>query len=335
MFTYFQSAVGAVLLHIATSTQLYGNGKVFGCSSMLYNTFVSPSIFNLPAVLGIATSTYAVAQFLPQFSPSYDNVRVIAPVFGSYTATLIVAGLLTGAGTNLGSGCTSGHMLCGLARLSLRSLVATATFSLTGMITQAIFHTAPACVDGPCHTLVHPSSSQVSILLSLLAVVYTTSLVLKRYSSKTKQAQAGVSYFSGFTFGLGLLISGMGSPGNTLGFLAALPPKFNPSLIMVVLFGIIPNLLEILRKPLVKTENCAAPYPCAVQDFDLPTKTSVDAKLVAGAAIFGVGWGLSGVCPGPGIILASSNGLDGLAWLAAFLIGYKAMKFVQAKLSAK
>ncbi|VVT45810.1 uncharacterized protein SAPINGB_P000902 [Magnusiomyces paraingens] len=322
MFTYFQSAVGAFLLHIATSTQLYGNGKVFGCSSMLYNTFASPSIFNLPAVAGIVSSVVAVAKLLPQYLPSYDNVRAIAPVFGSYSATLLLSGFLTGAGTHLGSGCTSGHMLCGLARLSVRSLVATATFSLVGMITQAIFHTAPACVGGPCHEIANPAPTEVKVLLALLAVIYTTSLAIKKFASKSKQSETIVSYFSGFVFGLGLLISGMGSPGNTLGFLAAIPPKFNPSLIMVVLFGIVPNLVEILRKPLVKTQE----YPTAVENFDLPTKTQVDAKLVAGAALFGVGWGLSGICPGPGIILATYNGLDGLYWLAAFLTGYKLMK---------
>lgn len=331
MFTYFQSAIGAFLLHIATSTQLYGNGKVFGCSSMLYNTIASPSVFNVPTILGISSSVFAVAKFLPQYLPNYDNVSAIAPLFGSYPATLFISGLFTGAGTNLGSGCTSGHMLCGLARLSVRSLVATCTFSLVGMITQAVFQTAPACVDGPCHTIVNPSTLEVQTLVSLVAVVYGVSWALKKFLTKSKQSQTIISYFSGIVFGLGLMISGMGSPGNTLGFLAAIPPKFNPSLIMVVLFGIVPNLIEIMSRKLKKCD-C---YPCAVDDFDLPTKTVIDGKLIGGAALFGVGWGLSGVCPGPGIILATYNGAPGLGWLAAFFIGYKAMKVIQTNTSKK
>lgn len=324
MFTYFQSGIGALLLHISTSTQLYGNGKVLGCSSMLYNTFANPSVFNLPAILGMASSVFAVAKFIPQYLPNYDNVKAIAPVFGSYTATMALSGLLTGVGTNLGSGCTSGHMLCGLARLSVRSLVATCSFCLTGMITQALFSTAPSCPGGSCHQIASPSMPEVKLLISLVAAIYMTSVLLKRYLTPSKLSQELVSFFSGSVFGLGLMISGMGSPGNTLGFLAAVPPKFNPSLIMVVLFGIIPNLIEIKNSKLQRSDR----YPTAVADFDIPTRTDITPRLVIGSAIFGIGWGLSGICPGPGILAAVYNGKDGLAWILSFLIGYKIVNSV-------
>lgn len=331
MFTYFQSAVGGFLLHVATSTFLYGNGKVFGCSSMLYNSFANPSVFNVPVITGMAASFFAISTLAPltsfssgliNYLPNYANVQQVAPVFGNYTATMLVSGLLAGIGTFLGSGCTSGHMLCGLSRLSPRSLAATCVFSIVAMCTQALFHSAPACAGGTCATISSPSSSEVTLLLSLAALVYTTSVLIKQNLSRSKTSQAIVSFFSGSVFALGLMISGMASPGNTLGFLAMFSSKFNPSLVMVVFFGILPNLLEILSKKLETSSKC----PTAAPKFDLPTKTVIDTRLVLGASIFGVAWGLSGVCPGPGVLASVSNGTNGLVWLASFLAGYHGVK---------
>ena len=77
------------------------------------------------AILGLIVSPL-VARFL--FAPA-------APVIEANAATLIVGGLLVGFGTRLGNGCTSGHGVCGLARLSPRSLAATATFMAAGFLT--------------------------------------------------------------------------------------------------------------------------------------------------------------------------------------------------------
>lgn len=348
MFTYFQTAVGAFLLHVATSTFLYGNGKVFGCSSMLYNSVANPTVFNVPVVAGISTTVLAISKLgicntlFGTYLPTY-----IQSSSSSLNYVLILSGLLAGVGTNLGSGCTSGHMLCGLSRLSVRSIVATCVFSVTAMLTQFFFQTAPDCVGLSCSQISHPSVHETKLLLTTAAILYTISYFLKSVRfNNSKAVQSAISFFSGSVFALGLMLSGMASPANTLGFLATPfnKQKWNPSLLLVIVFGIVPNLIEFAyykkqmccAKPVQATGSAEAndannngspektPSACAI--FDLPTKTQVDRRLVVGASIFGLAWGLTGICPGPGIVSAVYNGVDGLSWLAAFFVGYQSIK---------
>jgi uncharacterized protein len=326
MFTYFTTSVGAFFLHLATSVYLYGNGKVLGCSSILYKSLFDPSVFNLPVTVGIGLGTLAVKYFAPEYLPDYQSVAAIAPL-GKYTP--FVAGLLSGVGTKFGAGCTSGHMLCGLARLSIRSLVATMTFCATAVITSHLLDTAPGCVvtglvseTVPCHTLVHPSSDQAFGLLALAIALYGASYGIRKFLTVGRISQTIVSVFSGFVFGTGLVISGLASPAKTLGFLALLPPKFDPSLLMVMAFGVLPNAVEIF----VRGYNLGP--RAAVSGFDLPARKDVPVSLVAGAAVFGVGWGLSGICPGPGIVAAMLGTSTGLSWVSGFFISYHLSSYI-------
>lgn len=339
MFNYFEGSVGAILLHLASSSFLFDNGRVLGCSSMLYNTLANPSIFNVPTIAGMATSALGVKYLLPQYLPSY---AAVVPIAGSAVLPYIISGILVGVGTQMGSGCTSGHMLCGVARGSVRSLVATCVFTGTAALTAFLLGTPPACAEGPCYTISNPSSDDVTILLSVLTVFASTRYLLRQSLTKSKVSQALVSFYSGLTFGTGLLIAGMASPGVTLGFLALWGSKFNPTLLMVMLFGVLPNAYEYwTRRPgsipasttpastsepsSSSTGAAAIEAPTCCQTYNLPTRTQVDAKLIIGAAIFGIGWGMSGICPGPGVLSAVLNGTNGLTWVAAFFAGYSAM----------
>lgn len=314
MFAYFSSSVGALFLHLATSNFLYTNGRVLGCSSITYGSVANPNPFNLPVTVGIGAGALLVKQFLPQYVPDYGTVAAIAP-FGAITP--LIGGLLTGIGTKFGSGCTSGHMLCGLARGSVRSLVASATFCTVAAITSYLLQTAPDCGPVPCHTLVHPSQDEVTLLSSMTAIAVVTTVVLRQVLKPgSKVSQAISSFYSGLLFAAGLVISGLANPANTLGFLALAPPKFNPSLLMVMVFGVLPNAVEILYR------GYNLPQGAAVSEFSLPSSTKITPSLVVGSAIFGIGWGLSGICPGPGVVSAFLNGYQGLTWLGAFLGGY-------------
>ena len=104
---------------------------------------------------------------------------------------------------------------------------------------------------------------------------------------------------------MGLMLSGMADPAKVLAFLH-MPgtPKgaeqWDPSLFMVMLFGVLPNALFYWRYKKGTTRLRWAKW-------NIPTRSDVDAKLIAGAVIFGAGWGLAGVCPGPAIVgLASA-----------------------------
>lgn len=131
--TPVSALMGGVLIGLATSMLILFNGKIAGISGILGGVLkFNPKDmrWRLLFLFGLLISPmiYAALFTLPQIT------RHTEPM------TVIVAGLLVGIGTRYGSGCTSGHGVCGLSRLSLRSLIATTTFMLTAFITVFITH---------------------------------------------------------------------------------------------------------------------------------------------------------------------------------------------------
>lgn len=121
-----------------------------------------------------------------------------------------------------------------------------------------------------------------------------------------------VSLLSGLLFGAGLMLSGMADPQRVLGFLT-LGPGWNPSLAFVMggaLCVSVPAFAWIRRrgKPLLEGE--------------LPALSGgIDGRLLGGAALFGLGWGLIGFCPGPAIVSAGLLQAGGILFVAAMLMG--------------
>ena len=128
-FTPVPALIGGALIGLSASILLLTHGKVAGISG-LYG-----------GILRRATPDRALrVAFIAGLLVAGLLVRVFAPAAfeTEWTATLplaLVAGLLVGFGTQLGNGCTSGHGVCGMSRLSARSLVATGTFMATGIVT--------------------------------------------------------------------------------------------------------------------------------------------------------------------------------------------------------
>ena len=105
------------------------------------------------------------------------------------------------------------------------------------------------------------------------------------------------SLVCGFIFGLGLLISGMTQPSKVLGFLDIFgigSGTWDPSLAVVMAAALAVSGLGYL---IVQRQ----PQPVLAPKFDLATRTGIDTPLVAGSALFGIGWGLVGLCPGPAL----------------------------------
>lgn len=115
-------------------------------------------------------------------------------------------------------------------------------------------------------------------------------------------------YLAGLLFGLGLAISGMTDPARVIGFLDV-AGAWDPTLIFVLGGAVVTTFIGyrlVWRRQM----------PLFESRFQLPTRRDLDARLMGGAALFGIGWGLSGYCPGPAIA-----SLPGLSWpLAAFLV---------------
>ncbi|MBT3585104.1 MAG: YeeE/YedE family protein [Halobacteriovoraceae bacterium] len=102
-----------------------------------------------------------------------------------------------------------------------------------------------------------------------------------------------IALLSGSIFSIGLVISGMTNPKKVIGFLDIFG-DWDPSLVFVMAGAVVFNFISFRfifkRKPLCDTQH------------QLPANSSIDKKLVIGSIIFGIGWGLSGICPGPGIV---------------------------------
>jgi uncharacterized protein len=127
-FTPWLSLAGGLLLGLASALFILLNGRVLGISGIvagLLRPRPADTAWRLAFVLGLlaAPAVYALAGPLPE-------VRIDAS-----WGLLVIAGLLVGLGTRYGAGCTSGHGVCGLSRLSPRSLVATLAFMGTGFAT--------------------------------------------------------------------------------------------------------------------------------------------------------------------------------------------------------
>lgn len=117
---------------------------------------------------------------------------------------------------------------------------------------------------------------------------------------------------SGVLFGLGLAISGMTDPAVVLGFLD-LFGNFNPAL-MFVLGGAVGTTMLAFRLVLRR------PAPLLEDKFQLPTRKDIDARLVIGAGLFGIGWGLAGYCPGPALVSAGALVDTALVFVPVMLV---------------
>lgn len=122
-----------------------------------------------------------------------------------------------------------------------------------------------------------------------------------------------VSLFAGLLFGLGLAISGMTYPGKVLNFLD-LTGNWDPALLFVLGGAVGVTVIGfrwILRRK----------APLFSAHFFLPRAQDIDRKLVAGALIFGIGWGISGYCPGPAIASLASPNWETWVFLPSMLLG--------------
>lgn len=135
---------------------------------------------------------------------------------------------------------------------------------------------------------------------------------------------------AGALFGLGLAISQMVNPDKVLSFLdvGAMPSGgWDPSLMLVLGAAVGVNLIGYRLA-------MGRPHPLFDRQFHLPTRSAIDARLVVGSALFGIGWGLAGYCPGPGVAGLTLGSTDPLWFVGAMLIGMFGFDRVDRALTA-
>lgn len=127
-----------------------------------------------------------------------------------------------------------------------------------------------------------------------------------------------VAFFCGLVFGLGLLISGMSNPQKVLNFLD-LAGTWDPSLAFVMAAAVAVTAAGyhfVFRRA----------KPVLADEFSLPGNGRIDARLLTGAALFGIGWGLVGFCPGPAVVALPFLNPNALIFFAAMLAGMLAAR---------
>lgn len=327
------SLLGGLSLPVPTHALTVLNGNVFGISGFVHRA-ARGSTEALVAVVGLILGG-AIGGLIEGGGPQSSGLSL---------SELAASGFLVGFGTKLSNGCTSGHMICGIARFSLRSIVATATFFATGVATAHIAHgnmrpTAP--LDWSLRSTARKLlvSQLVPFAVSVLLYLFApskpsqqlakpepdteTPLKGKPVELEPQSALRHLAFFSTSTqFALALQLSGLADPSRVIRFLL-LPfhEAFDPSLAFLAA-GTIPLAMSLYHFALGKE------IPRLGGRWSIPKGGKVDWKLVAGAAIFGIGWGMAGVCPGPGLVnfghalVNSDVQLPAMAlWLVALVTG--------------
>ena len=130
-FTPFVSLTGGIILGLASAIFILVNGRILGISGIVGGLFppkMGDTFWRISFLLGFAAAPTVFHAVVPA-------QYITAPRIDATDLMVVIAGLLVGVGTRYASGCTSGHGVCGLSRLSPRSLVATASFMGAGFIT--------------------------------------------------------------------------------------------------------------------------------------------------------------------------------------------------------
>jgi uncharacterized membrane protein YedE/YeeE len=132
-----------------------------------------------------------------------------------------------------------------------------------------------------------------------------------------------VSFATGLLFGIGLIIAGMANPAKVLAFLDV-AGRWDPSLALVMAGAIGVGVPAFALAKKRKTSVLGLP-------MQLPDNTLIDRRLIAGSVLFGVGWGLAGICPGPALVLVGAGAMKGVIFFVAMLAGMALFELLQPR----
>ncbi|EJD54017.1 hypothetical protein AURDEDRAFT_133643 [Auricularia subglabra TFB-10046 SS5] len=276
---YLPSFLGGAGLALSAHSLLALNGSVFGISGFVHRG-ARGAKEGIAGVLALVVGGMLIGK-----------LKGTGPVLlESSFVSFLVSGLLVGVGTKMANGCTSGHMLCGLARFSKRSFAATLTFFTTGVLTTRLLHAGLSASASPGPGITQDTRVLLfGVGIALLASWITGNTQTKQHArldAPGSPTRLTVQVLTSLGFAFALHVSQLVDPLKVLGFLV-LPfhAAFDPALLFLAV-GAIPLLT----------------YFYHTGERKLATSGDVDARLSLGAAIFGVGWAIEGICPGPALV---------------------------------
>jgi uncharacterized membrane protein YedE/YeeE len=131
--------------------------------------------------------------------------------------------------------------------------------------------------------------------------------------SKQRNASLVLAALTGALFGSGLVVSGMTRPSKVIGFLDV-THGWDPTVAFVVAGAVAVYAIAVRMVTRL-------PHPWLDTRFHLPTRNDIDAQLLIGSALFGIGWGLGGYCPGPVIVIVAAGNKTGLVFITTMIVG--------------
>ncbi len=357
-----QGLLGGLLIGSSASILMMREHKIMGSSGII-STALEPfyktnsgidasSLWTWSFIAGLLSSGTVLLYIQPEVFGGNETTGALLSPLGA-----ALAGTLTGFGTKTGGGCTSGHGICGLPRRSTRSLTAVCSFMLTGGITVYAMKTYGSTTfaslfskDG-CSSItngIFNSANTFDSMRPLILVLGGAFISHRLMSIKTNRNDSTnpelikspktivrepsifthLSTFScGAIFGLGLGIGGMLNPDKVSGFLD-ITGLWDYTLAGVMGGGVM--VTSIVFEWMRRTGR----WPEYGLKFHPHTSTfHIDYKLISGAAMFGVGWGLGGVCPGPataslpGAILQGSGNSVMTIFMPFMFLGMAVQKY--------
>lgn len=132
------------------------------------------------------------------------------------------------------------------------------------------------------------------------------------------------AFATGLLFGLGLIVAGMSNPAKVLDFLD-LAGHWDPSLAFVMAGGI--AAMAPAYALLARRRKCSL----LGEPMQVPVSRVIDRRLLAGSALFGIGWGLAGICPGPSLVLLGQGSASAFIFFAAMLAGMGVFEFIERR----
>mmetsp|Transcript_14027 Transcript_14027/g.37657 ORF Transcript_14027/g.37657 Transcript_14027/m.37657 type:complete len:381 (-) Transcript_14027:930-2072(-) len=291
--------LGGATIGLAVAANALLLGRVTGNSGMIRGAFTrmpaATNAYQIAYVGGLLSAGLFFRQVAPELFPtdSYKQAGLPRIAAGSF---------LIGLGATIGNGCTAGHSVCGMARLSARSAVFTAIYMATASAVSHLTSTAQAFgASKEKPKLAAPTASVINRVVGFNAVMSGLYFAASRLARKPPIIDPVISYATGAHFGAGLAVSGMTLPEKVASFLDFDKPWYDGSLAMVMGTAL---AISFVAFRTVLTRRVCSVYG---SKLSITTNNAIDKKLVSGAVLFGSGWGATGMCPGPMAVSATGE----------------------------
>lgn len=332
--TLINSCIGGAIMALASTLHLYIQGKVTDISGAISRCIsFSDFHYNFSFIMGMLSLSSFIKCF---YDPSVQYINKYSSRFletpGQYISDLslpgfILAGFLIGFGAKMANGCTSGHGLCGLPRLRKRSIIAVSLFLIFGILIATIRYYHPFLLpeSKPYSVWDWPIIYYATLIASCAAYVLNLWKIFNT-GIQNQLRDNIIGFFFGVLFAYGLIQSGMLQRHIIVNFLT-IATIWDIKLGLVLATAVAINfitfnfILNKISKPLLQI------------GYELPLNTAVDNKLYLGASIFGLGWGLAGICPGPAILTCYLYCPQILAFFVSLLTGLYIENYFDSKIS--